>query len=101
MVVKQALDTLAMPVRRQDHRLARPARLRAHRSRPRQKQVWTFAKALAYELARRNPALITAEYSKAKRPKGACSSTTTRTGGAARSRRSTRSARADRTVSTP
>ena len=37
---------------------------------PVQKQVWTFAKALAQELARRNPSLITAEYSKAKRPKG-------------------------------
>jgi bifunctional non-homologous end joining protein LigD len=37
---------------------------------PDQKQVWTFAKALAYELARRHPALVTAEYSKAKRPKG-------------------------------
>src|SRR5437762_910264 len=37
---------------------------------PEQKQVWTFAKALAQELARRNPALITGEYRVAKRPKG-------------------------------
>src|SRR6195256_2546349 len=37
---------------------------------PEQKQVWTFAKALAHELATRNPALITAEYRVAKRPKG-------------------------------
>jgi bifunctional non-homologous end joining protein LigD len=37
---------------------------------PEQKQVWTFAKALAQELAVRNPALITAEYRVAKRPPG-------------------------------
>jgi len=37
---------------------------------PVQKQVWTFAKALAQELALRHPALITAEYRVAKRPKG-------------------------------
>ncbi len=37
---------------------------------PAQKHVWTFAKALALELAARNPALITAEYRVAKRPQG-------------------------------
>jgi bifunctional non-homologous end joining protein LigD len=37
---------------------------------PVQKQVWTFAKALAHELAGRNPGLITAEYRVAKRPRG-------------------------------
>jgi bifunctional non-homologous end joining protein LigD len=37
---------------------------------PLQKQVWTFAKLLAQELAVRNPALITAEYRVAKRPHG-------------------------------
>ena len=37
---------------------------------PLQKQVWTFAKALAQELATRHPALVTAEYRVAKRPKG-------------------------------
>ena len=37
---------------------------------PEQKDVWTFAKALAVELARRHPALLTAEYKVAKRPKG-------------------------------
>ena len=36
---------------------------------PVQKQVWTFAKALAHELAARHPALITAEYRVAKRPR--------------------------------
>ena len=37
---------------------------------PVQKEVWTFAKALAVELASRNPALMTAEYKVAKRPRG-------------------------------
>ena len=37
---------------------------------PEQKDVWTFAKALALELAARNPTLITAEYRKQKRPPG-------------------------------
>ena len=35
---------------------------------PSQKQAWTFAKALAQELAGRHPALMTAEYRVAKRP---------------------------------
>ena len=38
--------------------------------RPLQKDVWTFAKALAVELASRHPALLTAEYRVAKRPRG-------------------------------
>jgi bifunctional non-homologous end joining protein LigD len=37
---------------------------------PHQKQVWTFAKALAQELAVRHPALITAEYRRENRPRG-------------------------------
>src|SRR3954464_6518784 len=37
---------------------------------PVQKQVWTFAKALAQELAGRHPALMTSEYKVANRPKG-------------------------------
>jgi bifunctional non-homologous end joining protein LigD len=37
---------------------------------PVQKEVWTFAKALAVELAARNPKLMTAEYKVAKRPRG-------------------------------
>jgi bifunctional non-homologous end joining protein LigD len=32
--------------------------------------VWTFAKALAQELAGRHPSLMTSEYKVAKRPKG-------------------------------
>jgi bifunctional non-homologous end joining protein LigD len=70
MVVKQALDTLAMPsVVKTTGSRGLHVYVPIVRG-PDQKQVWTFAKALAYELARRNPALITAEYSKAKRPKG-------------------------------
>lgn len=37
---------------------------------PEQKTVWTFAKALAVELAARHPTLLTSEYRVAKRPKG-------------------------------
>jgi bifunctional non-homologous end joining protein LigD len=37
---------------------------------PVQKQVWTFAKALAQELASRHPKLLTSEYRVARRPKG-------------------------------
>ena len=37
---------------------------------PTQKEVWTFAKAIAIELEKRHPQIITAEYMKAKRPHG-------------------------------
>ncbi|HTK46609.1 MAG TPA: non-homologous end-joining DNA ligase [Gemmatimonadaceae bacterium] len=37
---------------------------------PLQKQVWTFAKALAWTLAAKHPRLLTAEYRIADRPKG-------------------------------
>ncbi len=37
---------------------------------PRQKEVWTFAKALAHALAEKHPALLTAEYRIANRPHG-------------------------------
>ena len=37
---------------------------------PVQKIVWTFAKALAVELASRNPSLMTSEYRVARRPRG-------------------------------
>jgi bifunctional non-homologous end joining protein LigD len=37
---------------------------------PTQKQVWTVAKEIAFDLAARHPALMTAEYVVAKRPKG-------------------------------
>src|SRR6185369_2644129 len=70
LILREALDTLKMP-----------SLVKTTGSRglhvyvpivrgPVQKQVWTFAKALAQELASRNPALMTAEYRVAKRPKG-------------------------------
>jgi bifunctional non-homologous end joining protein LigD len=70
IVVKEALDTLKMP-----------AFVKTTGSKglhvyvpivrgPEQKAVWTFAKALAVELAARNPALMTAQYKVANRPKG-------------------------------
>ena len=70
VVVHEALDTLKMP-----------SYVKTTGSRglhvyvpivrgPEQKQVWTFAKALAQELGRRHPALITGEYRVAKRPRG-------------------------------
>ncbi len=37
---------------------------------PLQKEVWTFAKAIALELEARHPEIITAEYRKVKRPHG-------------------------------
>jgi len=37
---------------------------------PVQKDVWTFAKAIALELEARHPDILTAEYRKAKRPHG-------------------------------
>jgi bifunctional non-homologous end joining protein LigD len=37
---------------------------------PEQKTVWTFAKALAVELASRHPALMTSEYRRSNRPRG-------------------------------
>ncbi len=70
MVVKQALDTLKMPsVVKTTGSKGLHVYVPIVRG-PDQKQVWTFAKALAYELAARNPALITAEYRVANRPKG-------------------------------
>jgi len=70
LIVKEALDTLSMP-----------SFVKTTGSKglhvyvpivrgPVQKQVWTFAKALAHELASRHPALMTAEYRVAKRPHG-------------------------------
>ena len=70
LVVKAALDALQMPS------LVKTTGSKGlHVYAPivrgtEQKQVWTFAKALAQELAARHPALITAEYRIAKRPHG-------------------------------
>jgi len=70
LIVREALDALAMP-----------SLVKTSGSRglhvyvpivrgPVQKQVWTFAKALARELAARHSSLLTAEYRVAKRPRG-------------------------------
>ena len=70
LIVRDALETLRMPV------LVKTTGSRGlHvyvpiQRGPVQKDVWRFAKALAMELAARHPALITAEYRIAKRPKG-------------------------------
>ena len=69
-VVHEALDTLKMPsVVKTTGSKGLHVYVPIVRG-PEQKQVWTFAKALAHELALRNPALITAEYRVANRPKG-------------------------------
>ncbi len=70
LVVRDALDALKMPS------LAKTTGSRGIHvyvpivRGPVQKEVWTFAKALAQELAVRHPALITAEYRVKKRPPG-------------------------------
>ena len=70
LVVKQALDTLKMPsLVKTTGSKGLHVYVPIVRG-PEQKQVWTFAKALAQELAVRNPALITAEYRVSKRPPG-------------------------------
>ncbi len=70
LVVKAALDALAMPsLVKTTGSKGLHVYVPIVRG-PVQKQVWTFAKALAQELAARHPALVTAEYRIAKRPHG-------------------------------
>jgi bifunctional non-homologous end joining protein LigD len=70
LVVREALDTLKMPsLVKTTGSKGLHVYVPIVRG-PEQKQVWTFAKALASELASRHPALITAEYRVAKRPRG-------------------------------
>jgi bifunctional non-homologous end joining protein LigD len=70
LVVHEALDTLKMPsLVKTTGSKGLHVYVPIVRG-PVQKQVWTFAKALAQELASRNPALMTAEYRVMKRPKG-------------------------------
>jgi bifunctional non-homologous end joining protein LigD len=70
LVVHDALDTLKMPA------LVKTTGSKGLHvyvpivRKPMQKDVWTFAKALAVELAARHPALLTSQYKKAKRPDG-------------------------------
>ncbi|HEY7287152.1 MAG TPA: non-homologous end-joining DNA ligase, partial [Vicinamibacterales bacterium] len=70
LIVRDALDTLKMP-----------SYVKTTGSKglhvyvpivrgPTQKDAWTFAKALAQELANRNRQLLTSEYRRAKRPRG-------------------------------
>jgi bifunctional non-homologous end joining protein LigD len=69
-IVHEALDTLGMPsVAKTTGSKGLHVYVPIVRG-PAQKDVWTFAKALAQELARRHPALMTSEYKVAKRPKG-------------------------------
>src|SRR5713101_5694518 len=69
-VVREALDTLKMPsVVKTTGSKGLHVYVPIVRG-PVQKHVWTFAKALAQELATRHPAVITAEYRVAKRPRG-------------------------------
>jgi bifunctional non-homologous end joining protein LigD len=70
LIVHEALDTLKMPsVVKTTGSKGLHVYVPIVRG-PVQKQVWTFAKALAQELASRHPALITAEYRVARRPRG-------------------------------
>jgi bifunctional non-homologous end joining protein LigD len=70
LVVKEALDVLKMPsLVKTTGSKGLHVYVPIVRG-PEQKQVWTFAKALAQELASRHPALITSEYRKSNRPHG-------------------------------
>jgi bifunctional non-homologous end joining protein LigD len=70
LIVREALDTLKMPsVVKTTGSKGLHVYVPIVRG-PVQKQVWTFAKALAQELAVRHPKLMTAEYRVAKRPHG-------------------------------
>jgi bifunctional non-homologous end joining protein LigD len=70
LIVRDALETLGMkPLVKTSGSKGMHVYVPIVRA-PLQKAVWTFAKALAVELASRHPALMTSEYKVAKRPKG-------------------------------
>ena len=70
LIVRDALDTLKMPsVVKTTGSKGLHVYVPIVRG-PVQKDAWTFAKALAVELASRNPSLMTSEYRVARRPKG-------------------------------
>jgi bifunctional non-homologous end joining protein LigD len=70
LIVRDALDTLGMkPLAKTSGSKGMHVYVPIVRG-PLQKAVWTFAKALAIELASRHPALMTSAYKVAKRPKG-------------------------------
>jgi bifunctional non-homologous end joining protein LigD len=70
LIVRDALETLKMkPVVKTSGSRGLHVYVPIVRG-PVQKAVWTFAKALAVELASRHPVLMTSEYRVAKRPRG-------------------------------
>ena len=70
LIVREALETLGMkPLVKTSGSKGLHVYVPIVRG-PDQKAVWTFAKALAVELASRHPALMTSEYRVAKRPRG-------------------------------
>jgi len=70
LIVRDALETLGMkPLAKTSGSKGMHVYVPIVRG-PLQKAVWTFAKALAVELASRHPALMTSEYRVAKRPLG-------------------------------
>jgi bifunctional non-homologous end joining protein LigD len=70
LIVQEALETLGMkPLAKTSGSKGIHVYVPIVRG-PVQKVVWTLAKALAMELASRNPRLMTAEYRVAKRPRG-------------------------------
>jgi bifunctional non-homologous end joining protein LigD len=69
-IVRAALSALGMPVWAKTTGSRGMHLYVPIRRGPTQKQVWTFAKALAVELASRNPRLMTSEYRVARRPAG-------------------------------
>jgi bifunctional non-homologous end joining protein LigD len=70
LVVRDALAALGMPVLPKTSGSAGMHLYVPIARGPRQKEVWRFAKALARRLAGTHPALITAEYRVAERPRG-------------------------------
>jgi bifunctional non-homologous end joining protein LigD len=70
LVVRDALAALGMPVVPKTSGSAGMHLYVPIARGPRQKEVWRFAKALARRLAGTHPALITAEYRVAERPRG-------------------------------
>ena len=70
LIVRDALDTLGMkPLVKTSGSKGLHVYVPLVRG-PVQKAAWTFAKALAIELASRHPALMTSEYRVARRPRG-------------------------------
>jgi bifunctional non-homologous end joining protein LigD len=70
LIVREALETLGMkPLAKTSGSKGMHVYVPIVRE-PEQKIVWTFAKALAVELASRYPRLMTSEYRVAKRPRG-------------------------------